>query len=170
MSHDVNSHLRKEALVGGLSNAFFNGLIAWLLMKNGPDLAWTGQHSFVIDVIATAFLLPLIVALIVIPLQRSKLRKGKLAAVSLPEGSALGTFAARFPSSTWKSALLFGLLGTLTFAPLALFGFYLAGVTTLSPEFYAPFKGAWAGVMAAVLVVPMVLVALRPASADAEPS
>lgn len=71
-------HLKHEALVGGLSNAVFNGLICWLLIGSGPALAWGGAHSFSVDVIATALLLPPIVALIVIPLQRNKMGKGKL--------------------------------------------------------------------------------------------
>ena len=78
MTSSARTHLKHEVLVGGISNTIFNGIIAWLLLRNGPALAWGGQHSFAVDVIATALLLPLIVALIVIPLQRSKLRKGKL--------------------------------------------------------------------------------------------
>jgi hypothetical protein len=35
-------------------------------------------------------------------------------------------------------------------------------VQQVEPLHYALFKGVWAGLMAAVLVVPMVLVALRP--------
>jgi hypothetical protein len=49
------------------------------------------------------------------------------------------------------------------FAPLTLLGFYLLGVQQIEPLHYALFKGVWAGLMAAVLVVPMVLCALRPA-------
>ena len=79
----ARDHLRYEVLVGGISNTFFNGLIAWLLLRNGPPLAWGGEHSFVVDVVATGLLLPFIVALIVIPLQRGKLNKGKLQAIDL---------------------------------------------------------------------------------------
>ena len=57
---------------------------------------------------------------------------------------------------------MFGLLGLLVIAPLTLLGFYLLGVQQVEPLHYALFKGVWAGLMAAVLVVPMVLVALRP--------
>ena len=67
MTDYARSHLKHEVLVGGISNAFFNGIIAWLLMKGGPPLAWGGAHSFAVDVFATALLLPFIVALIVIP-------------------------------------------------------------------------------------------------------
>jgi hypothetical protein len=155
------AHLKHEVLVGGISNTIFNGLIAWLLLRNGPALAWGGEHSFAVDVIATALLLPLIVALIVIPLQRSKLRKGKLQPIDLGSQSFFQGLANRLPSSTFKSALVFGLLGMCAIAPLTLAGFYLIGVQQVPPLNYAIFKGLWAGLMAGVLVVPMVLLALR---------
>ena len=167
MSQDAaHQHLKHEVLVGGISNAIFNGLIAWLLMRNGPALAWGGEHSFAVDVVATALLLPLIVALIVIPLQRSKLRKGGLQSIDLGRKSPVQLFADRFPYTTPSSAVLFGLLGLAVIAPLTLLGFLLAGIEQVPPLYYAIFKGAWAGLMAAVLVVPMVLVALRPIQAD----
>jgi hypothetical protein len=138
-------------------------LFAWLLIRNGPPLQWDGDHSFTLDIIATAFLLPLIVALIVIPLQRGKLRKGSLSPISLDPESLLQKLVDRFPEGTGKSALLFGMMGLFVFSPATLAGFYLFGVEQLPPLYYATFKGIWAGLMAAIIVVPMVLVALRPA-------
>lgn len=162
----ARQHIKHEVLVGGISNTIFNGIIAWLLLKSGPALAWGGDHSFAIDVIATAFLLPFIVALIVIPLQRGKLNKGKLQPIHLGARSFMQRMADRLPAGTFKSALLFGLFGMCIIAPLTLLGFYLLGVEQVSPLNYSIFKGIWAGLMAAVLVVPMVLLALRaPASA-----
>jgi hypothetical protein len=156
-----SDHIRREILVCGISNAAFNGLSAWLLMKNGPDLRWGGEHSFVVDIIATGLLLPFIVALIVIPLQRSKLNKGRLQPINLGPGSLMQALADRFPATTFKSAGLFGLVGMLLIAPLTLAGFQLFGVEQVQPLQYALFKGLWAGLIAAVLVVPMVLIALR---------
>ena len=161
MANSDTAHLRHEALVGGESNAFFNGLIAWLLLRNGPALAWGGEHSFAVDVIATSLLLPLIIALIVIPLQRSKLSKGKLQSINLGTDSRLQAIANYFPTSTFKSALLFGLLGMCLIAPLTLAVFFALGIESVAPLHYALFKGIWAGLMAAVLVLPMVLLALR---------
>ena len=160
----AKAHIRHEILVGGISNMIFNGLIAWLLMKSGPALAWGGDHSFAVDVIATGLLLPFIVALIVIPLQRGKLNKGKLQPIDLGKSSFMQRAADKLPASTFKSALLFGLFGMCVIAPLTLAGFHLVGVEQVSPLHYSLFKGIWAGLMAAVLVVPMVLLALRPAA------
>jgi hypothetical protein len=158
---DARAHLRHEVLVGGVSNMLFNGLIAWLLLRNGPALAWGGEHSFAVDLLATGLLLPLIVALIVIPLQRGKLRKGKLQPIDLGPDSFTQSVADRFPASTIKSSLLFGLLGAGIIAPVTLGGVYLLGIDEIAPLNYAIFKGIWAGLMAAVLVIPMVLLALR---------
>ncbi|MCB1732108.1 MAG: hypothetical protein H6991_08710 [Pseudomonadales bacterium] len=161
----ARDHLRHEVLIGGISNTIFNGLIAWLLLKSGPALAWGGEHSFAVDVIATALLLPFIVALIVIPLQRSKLNKGKLQPIDLGNASLMQRVADRLPAGVFKSALLFGLFGMCIIAPLTLLGFYLMGVEQVQPVTYSIFKGIWAGLMAGVLVIPMVLLALRaPAS------
>ncbi len=156
-----SDHIRKEVLVAGISNAIFNGLSVWMLKKNGPDLRWEGENSFAVDIIATGLLLPFIVALIVIPLQRSKLNKGMLQPINLGPGSFMQALADRFPATTFKSAGLFGLIGMLLLAPLALAGLHLLGVEQLQPRDYAIFKGVWTGVIAAVLVVPMVLIALR---------
>ena len=161
MAGSGREHIKHEVLVGGISNTVFNGLIAWLMIGGGPPLTWGGEHSFVVDVVATALLLPFIVALIVIPLQRSKLRKGKLQAINLGPGSFMQALADRFPASTFKSALLFGLIGLSVITPLTLLAFYVLGIELVAPPHYAIFKGFWAGLMAGVLVIPMVLVGLR---------
>lgn len=155
------AHIQREIVASVISNAVFNGVIAWFLFRRVSGLRWDGEHSFAADMIATGLLLPLIVALIVIPLQRGKLRKGELQTINLGDTSAMQSLADRFPSSAWKSALLFGLIGVGILAPLTLLGFYAFGITETSPGHYALFKGAWAGIVAGVLVIPMVLIALR---------
>lgn len=161
MDTGLKKHLWKEAVVGGVCNALANGWIAWLLMRGGPDLVWGGSHSFATDILATAFLLPLIVALIVIPLQRRQLARGRLQPIDPACLGVLGGVVARFPRGLFASALLFGLVGLASFAPLALLGIYAAGISAFSPQDFAVFKGVWAGLMAGVLVVGIVLVGLR---------
>jgi hypothetical protein len=165
MATDAKAHLKHEFLVGGISNTIFNGLIAWLLLRSGPALGWS---NFSGDIIATALILPFIVALIVIPLQRGKMNKGKLQPINLGTDSSIQSFADRFPASAFKSACLFGLVGLLVIAPITLLGFYVLGVEQVPPVHYAVFKGVWAGVMAGVLVIPMVLCALREPAASAQ--
>jgi hypothetical protein len=161
MNKQGRTHLRNEALAGGVINALINGLIAWLVLKGGPPLIWSGIHGFPFDILLTAFLLPFIVAAIVISLQRSKLAKGKLQAIHLDADSKIQTLIARMPRGVFPNALLFGLLGLVLGAPLTLLGLFALGVDTFAPVSYAIFKGVWAGFLAALLLIPMVLVALR---------
>jgi len=164
MQDSTRRLLRHEALVGGISNLVFNALIAWLLLRGGPALGWGGPSSFAVDLLATAFLLPLIVALIVIPLQRRKLARGAAAPLA---GRCEGAYAwvERLPRGTLAAAVVFGLLGLCLFAPLTLLGMLAVGVEQIQPGHYALFKGLWAGLLAAVLAPPMVLCALRRAAA-----
>jgi len=143
MSDNGRNHLKHEFLVGGISNTFFNGLIAWLLLRSGPSLGWSGAGNFVGDIFATSLLLPFIVAIIVIPLQRKKLGGGKLQPINLGSDSLVQSVADRFPATTFKAALLFGMVGICIIAPFTLLGFYLAGVDALAPLHYAIFKGVW---------------------------
>jgi hypothetical protein len=161
MTKEAKGHLRYEVLVGGISNAVFNGGIAWWLLKDGPALAWSGEHSFVIDIFATAFILPFIVALIVIPIHRRKRTHGKIDTMDFGLHSLTQRGVNRLPQSTLGNAFWFGLTGVCLAPVLPIGGFYLAGVEQIEPVNYAVFKGLWAGLMAAVLVIPMVMSALR---------
>jgi hypothetical protein len=161
MAAQAKQHLKREALVGGTSNTVFNGLIAWWLLKDGSALTWSGSSSFVVDIFATAFILPFIVALIVIPIHKRKLAKETIAAMDFGPGSRLQSWVNRLPTSTMGNAFWFGIAGMCLFAPPPLVGFFLAGVEQIAPLHYAIFKGLWAGLMAATLVVPMVISALR---------
>ena len=73
MAQEITNYLKRECSVNGLTNAFFNGLICWMLIKNNGTITWWGQHNFGYDILATGFILPFIVTLIVIPIQRSKM-------------------------------------------------------------------------------------------------
>lgn len=161
---NISDYIKKETTINAISNTLFNGVIAWLLLRGGDALQWGGEHSFVIDIIATAFILPFIVALIVIPIQRKKIRQDKLPAVQLDTQRLLQRLLKDLPNSTFVNAILFGLAGVLLFAPLSLFSFWVLAIEQIQPNNYAVFKGIWAGLIAAVLVGPMILVGLRPAS------
>lgn len=161
MNPELTKHIKKDITVNGVTNAFFNWLAAYLLMKSTPPLEWWGKHSFGIDVIATAFILPFIVALIVIPVSRRKHAKGKLPAWIPNPDSSIESIIARFPRSLFLSALLFGLIGTVVFASVTLLGFYLAGIETVDPVKYSFFKGIWAGFIAFCLAGPMIMLGVK---------
>ena len=49
----AGAHLLHEVLVGGISNALFNALAAWLLLRGGSNLTFGGDNSFAVDVVET---------------------------------------------------------------------------------------------------------------------
>jgi len=161
MTSELNSYIQHERLMNGGTNTFFNGGIAWLSLKGKGLLHLAGSGSFAIDILATAFILPFIVTLIVIPLQKRKVNKGKMTRFTPNKSRLLERVAAGFPQSLWLSALYFGLIGMLIIAPITLLGMLAAGAHTFTPEAYSVFKGIWAGAMAAILVGPMIMVGLR---------
>jgi hypothetical protein len=160
-SQNIGSTIRHETLVSGISNTVFNGLIAWLLLKAGSNLTLFGEHSYAIDVAATAFILPFIVTLIVIPLNQRKLAANKAPAVRLNSQNTMQAALLQFPDKLWLRALCFGLLTMLIVTPLTLLPLWALGVHEFTPLAYSIFKGLWAGLMAAALTTPMLLLALR---------
>lgn len=161
MSEQAIHHLKHEALISGVSNTFFNGIIAWLLLKGGSSLAWGGEHSFVVDMIATSFILSFIIALIVIAVHKRKLAKGTIDPINFGPQSHLQKWVNRLPISNLGNAFYFGLAGIVIAVPLPLLAFYIIGIEEIAPLNYAVFKGLWAGMIATTLIVPMVMSALR---------
>lgn len=155
MSDELSAHIRHEVKTNGVMNTVFNGGIAWLLLKGGENLTLRG--NIVIDLMATGAILLFIVALIIIPLNRSKVSKGKAPAGSWDNTKFLHRWLQCFPKSLFVRALIFALFGLLVIAPLTAAALYVVGATEFSPLAYSIFKGLWAGLMAAVMTVPMVL-------------
>lgn len=160
MSTAMNQYIFRESAVNFITNTFFNGLIAWLLLRGGPDLTMWGKHNFAFDLMATAFILLFIVTVIVIPLQRRKVRRGDISSIQWDPTSSLQRLLQRFPVSPWRSGILFGLIGLLLITPLTLLLLTVLGVNQFSPDSYAAFKGVWAGMLAAVMMGPMILLGL----------
>ncbi len=157
----IASTIRHETLVSGISNTIFNGLIAWLLLRAGSKLTLTGEHSYAIDVAATAFILPFIVTLIVIPLSQRKRASNKVPAIRLDSRNWLQAVLLQFPDKLWLRAVCFGVLTMLIVTPITLLPLWALGLTEFTPMAYSIFKGVWAGLMAAALTTPMLLLALQ---------
>lgn len=160
MSTSLRQYIFRESMINFLSNAFFNGVIAWLLLRGGSDLTMWGEHSFAIDLMATAFILLFIVTLIVIPLQRRKVRRGDIEGIHWQNEVCLHRQLKRFPASLWRCGCLFGLIGLLLFIPITLLPMMGLGINHFTPDSYALFKGVWAGLLAAVMMGPMILLGL----------
>ncbi len=157
MSDEVNAHIRHEVKTNGVMNTVFNGGIAFLLLKGGENLSLRGD--IIVDLMATGAILLFIVSLILIPLNRSKVAKGKLATHDWDNNKSLHRLLQKFPKSLFARALIFALFGLLVIAPLTAGVLFVVGATEFSPLAYSIFKGLWAGLMAAAMTVPMVLLA-----------
>ncbi|MBW2273880.1 MAG: hypothetical protein JRG96_11455 [Deltaproteobacteria bacterium] len=160
MSAGIGAHIRRQAISNAFFNTLINGWVAWLLIKENPVLPLWGAPSVAVDLVATGFLLPFIIALIVIPLNRRDLRKGKFAVLRLDPSIPLHRWLGPWPRSLPLRALLFGLIGALVVAPLTILVFVVLGIDPIAPMHFAVFKGFWAGALAGVMVVPMATLAL----------
>ena len=159
-----------ETLANGLINAILNGVLAWLTLRSVGSLTLGGENSYIGDTAATAFVLPFILSLIIISLNRRKLRQGKIDAIELEPNKWLHAILIRFPTRLWAQALLLGLLATLITSPLVIGVLWATGLHEISPTDYAIIKGVWTGALAAALTLPALLLALGiPAAAQDYP-
>ena len=161
MTQELTTYLKLECSVNGLTNAFFNGLICWLIIKNSGTITWWGAHNFGYDMLATSFILPFIVTLIVIPTQCRKTAKNKTPAFRLDTSNTTQAILSKFPASNMGRAFSFGIIGMVIIGGISLLALVLAGLEHFTPLEYSIFKGIWAGLLSAILVVPMILLALH---------
>jgi len=147
-------HLKREALINGVTNALANGGIAWLLFKDKAVIhAWQGASPFGVDLLATAAILSLILAAILQPLQRRALLKNTdllIGARGNPK-SLITWDRGHFPFRPWLNTFAYYPLTGLLAATLTLGVLSAFGVENFSALEYSLFKGAWTGVWAALL-------------------
>lgn len=169
MDREIFSHIRKESIVNTILNAVFNGIIAWFILRSkGVLVIWGGENNFGEDIAITAVLLLLIISLIVISINKMKVRKGKVPSLDWNQDSFLHRLLCRFPKNTFLSSLVFGLFGLFVVVPLTLFPLYALGITQMDPLTYSLFKGVWAGILAGVMIWPIIMYALGNARLQAE--
>ncbi|MBW1902675.1 MAG: hypothetical protein JRJ20_13740 [Deltaproteobacteria bacterium] len=169
MDQEIYHHIRKESVVNFVINTVINGIIAWFILRSkGVLMIWGGEHNFGEDIAITAFLLLLIISLIVISINKMNVRKGKVPSLDWNQGLFLHRVLSKIPQNTFLSSLVFGLFGLVVVVPLTLFPLYALGITQMSPFAYSIFKGVWAGVLAGVMIWPIILYALG--NSDQQPA
>lgn len=164
---ELKHYLIHGASTNGLANTLANGGICWWLIQDKGPVGWWGNSNFGGDLLATGFILPFIIALIVIPLHNKKVRSGSLNTVPADLVPRWMVWVLGMPQSLWLRGVLFGLIGVVGFALPTLGLLALLEVNTLTPAQYALFKGVWAGLVAFILVMPMTALAMNTAQADA---
>lgn len=156
MSHTFAGHVRREALSNGITNAVFNGLIAWWLVKHREFIPVWGGEGLAVDFVATAIILVFIVSLIVIPMTRRKAASGNLPATVWQAGATRGFLSFMARRHLAVCALLLGLLSAVLFVPPILLLTEIFSISAFSSTHFAIVKALWAGLVAAAMVVAMV--------------
>jgi len=152
-SMSLQKFMTTEIIVAALINGAFGVLFGWLIVRGGHSVPFSGAGGIVIDVLATAFLIGLLLTLIVTPILRGRIRKGgmpNIAAASLP--ATLGLL----PQNTFLRGAVMGLGGMAIVAPLILGLFWATGTVQLSPGNFIWIKGVY-GALFGVIFTPLVL-------------
>lgn len=156
----VETYLSKETKNSGIINVVLNSGIAWLLFKSSEIVPMWGDHGFAFDLVVTAFLLLFITSLILIPVNRKKVSRGDLSSFEWDDSLWLHRFLIRFPRSVSVCALIFGLIGLFIYAPVSLLLLVFTNTTEFSAINFAIFKGLWAGLLAVIMIRPILLIGL----------
>ncbi|NOX82538.1 MAG: hypothetical protein GXP06_06055 [Alphaproteobacteria bacterium] len=149
----LQKFMTTEIIVAALINGAFGVLFGWLIVRGGHSVPFSGAGGIVIDVLATAFLIGLLLTLIVTPILRGRIRKGgmpNIAAASLPAPLGL------LPQNTFLRGAVMGLGGMALIAPLILGLFWATGTAQLSPGNFIWAKGVY-GAVFGIVFTPLAL-------------
>jgi hypothetical protein len=149
----LQKFMTTEIIVSGLINGAFGILFGWLIVRGGHSVPFSGAGGIVIDVLATAFIIGLLLTLIVTPILRGRIRKGgmpNIAAASLP--ATLGLLS----QNTFLRGAVMGLGGMVVVAPIILGLFWATGTAQLSPGNFIWIKGVY-GALFGVIFTPLAL-------------
>ncbi len=132
-------------------NLLVNGLIAWLINSSLDAVPIWGRGSVSLDLLATSFLLPLIVCLAVSPSVKKKVKSGELSPLS---ANQLPIFH-WYKKSSLLRALFLGVMGVM-FAGIPIIWTLSLGQAQPFPVMsFVIFKGFWAAAIAS-LITPIV--------------
>lgn len=165
LSPNHRSYLIREHVIGAaVINFVLNALIGWAMFRPLGAVPVWGDPAAVPDLVATMFVLPLVVTTIVTLLVRLATRAGK--APALPQGLSAVPRLQRLPTRLWLRALAVAATTVVVVGiPLAAL-FYLTGAQALTLVNFALIKGGLCAVVAALLSPPIALRAIAETSAN----
>jgi hypothetical protein len=161
-----NSYLFNTALHGGVTNAIVNGLFGWFLSGGKTHLPIYGGEGVLVDYLATTAILIIILTLIVLPMQPKKAPLNMN--IVKPAPAYYQTFFAYM--SVYRNIAIAGLLalyGVILVAPSLLLVFEVFSISELSRLHYSVAKGLLMGVVAALVVYPIVYMVIKPVGKQA---
>lgn len=134
-----------------IPNLVINVLITWLINRSSSTIPVWGAKSVAQDLMASGFLLPFLVCLIVSPLVARQVRSGKLPPLPLEQLPFWRWF--RFP--VWVRGLYLGILGVLFGALPLVWALSIGQARPFPVGSFILFKAVWAS-MLALLITPIV--------------
>ena len=147
----------EQGVGGAILNFVLNAAIAWGLFRSLATIPLWGSQSIAGDTIATGFILPFLTCMIVTPLARREVRRGRFGPVALATQDSL---LARLPARTWQRAVVIGLVGAGTAAPVMVLLLAAGGVTAMPFWPFIGFKATFAAALGAVIGPLVALAAL----------
>jgi len=143
----LQKFMTTEIIASALINGVFGALIGWLIVRKVDHVPFSGEGGIVVDVLATAFVIGLLLTLIVTPILRGRISKGgmpKITEASLP--ALLGLL----PQNVLLRGVVMGLGGMVVIVPLILGLFWATGTAQLSPGTFIWIKGVYGAVFGVV--------------------
>lgn len=151
----------EQGIGAAIFNFILNGLIAWLVFRGHASVPLWGDQSIAGDTIATAFLLPLITAIVVTPLARRQLGSGKLEALGWTRTSH--PKLRLLPRGTVPRGVVLGAACVVTVAPVTIAILWALGVEAMSLPRFLLFKASFAALLAVPVTPILALWAITPA-------
>lgn len=159
LSETHQKYLARDQVIGPfVINFLINALAPWLAFRDLPQIDVWGSRSVFGDMVATMFVLPLLICLIATPLVRRLARKGKAPIAS--ESDVPAWLLKLLPRGLGARALVTGTVVCLVTSPLILGFLVLTGWEQVGVPQFAITKGVFCGVLAAVISPPLALRAM----------
>ncbi len=149
-STSLEVNIAQEVKRSVVINFVINAAIAYSALKNANEVAAWDVKGFGQDLVLTGFVLCVIVSAIYISMYRKRVASNEV----VVEGFGAQSVSWVFPYNRWSAALVMGVFGALIAAPLMLGVLMLFGLGSVTPLGYAIAKGAWAAILA-YLIVPV---------------
>jgi len=140
-----------------------NGVIAWLILRNHPQVPLWGNVSMGVDLLATGFFLPFAMCMIVSRTIRSEVVKGKLPALKPDQIEIRGMYR----RSILVRSLVLGVAGVVFVAAPLVVLLDLAHAQPVAFLHFVGFKAVWAGLLTLLVSPILAWWALQASSAQA---
>jgi hypothetical protein len=148
----------EQIILPFLFNLAFNAAFGWYLFRAHVPVPLWGDPSIGVDILGMLFFLPFFTCLAGTPLINRATRLGKVDKLTIaPEEHWL---LRHLPRSLWLRSILIGLACVVALGPISIGVLALLDLHSWTLSAAIPFKGVYAGVLAAIVTPPIALYAM----------